>query len=284
MSTPVPQVVNAAWLLERLGQPGLQIIDGSWHIPARNRDAKAEFEAERILGAIHLDIDVVADLAPAPPGRMCPTAERFAEQVGLLGLDPQAHFVVYDSVGIYSSARVWWLFRTFGHDRVSVLEGGLPAWKNAGGAVESGIPKPQEQVQWPVRPARDTVRNWKQVLDNIDSGEAQLIDVRPVEMYRGNTANLYPGVREGHIPGALNVPRKHFLNADDTFLHPREIERELTEAGVDINRPIIVSCGSGVTACILSLAMELTGRTDVPVYDGSWEEWGRLMDLPVSHD
>jgi thiosulfate/3-mercaptopyruvate sulfurtransferase len=284
LKTMIPNIVGAKWLFDHLDDPNIQVIDGSWHIPGRGRDARQEHVAQRIPGAIHLDIDKVADPAPAPPGRMLPSSARFAEQVGLLGLRPEAHLVVYDTPGMYSAARVWWLFNTFGHERISVMEGGMPAWKQIGGPIESGPAPVQMATAWPVKPARDTTRSWKQVLQNIETRDAQLIDVRPPEMFNGSTAHLYPGVRDGHIPGALNVPRKFFMNPDDTFPEPAEIERGLRAAGIDLDRPIIISCGSGVTACILSLAMELTGRKSTPIYDGSWEEWGMRADLPATMD
>lgn len=284
MTKSVPNVVDPEWLLREIGNPGIQVIDGSWHIPNRGRDARKEYLAERISGAVHLDIDKVADPAPPPPGRMLPSPQRFAEQVGLLGLRPDAHLIVYDTPGMYSAARVWWLFNTFGHERVSVLQGGMPAWKQAGGAVESGPSAPLPATSWPILPARDAVRSWQQVLANIETRQAQLVDVRPPEMFNGSTAHLYPGVRDGHIPGAVNVPRKFFLNADNTFQSPEAIENGLRQAGIDPDKPMIISCGSGVTACILALALELTGRKVPPVYDGSWEEWGMRMDLPATMD
>ncbi|CAM5761666.1 sulfurtransferase [Bosea minatitlanensis] len=280
----VGPVVSAAWLKAHLGEADLQVIDGSWHLPVRKRDAAAEYVAGHIPGAIPLDIDTVADPAPPPPGRMLPSAERFAEQVGLLGLRPEAHLVVYDAVGMYSSARVWWMFRTFGHRAISVLEGGLPAWNAAGGPMESGAPRRRDAVAWPVRPANQGVRDWRAVLRNIETREAQLVDVRPPEQFRGSTAANYPGVRDGHIPGAISLPRNEFLLANDTFPPPEAIENAIRKAGVDPDRPIIASCGSGVTACILALALELTGRQPCAVYDGSWEEWGHRSDLPATTD
>jgi thiosulfate/3-mercaptopyruvate sulfurtransferase len=282
MSPIVPPVVSAAWLLTRLGQPDLQVIDGSWHLPIQRRDAVADFIAARIPGAIAMDIDTVAARIPAPPGRMLPPADLFAMEVGHLGIRPDAHLVVYDSIGLYSAARVWWMFRTFGHARISVLEGGLPAWQRAGGKIESGPTARPAPTLWPTRPARDAVRDWRQVLANIDSWAEQLVDVRPAAAFRGSTDSLYPGVRDGHIPGAINLSQRDLLLADATFRPAAEIERILTEAGIDLNRPIVATCGSGVTACILALALEVTGRDACPIYDGSWEEWGQRADLPAT--
>ncbi|WP_431283125.1 sulfurtransferase [Humitalea sp. 24SJ18S-53] len=277
----VPPVVSAAWLA---AAPDVQIIDGSWHLPVQGRDAVADYIAQRIPGAVHLDIDTVAARIPGPPGRMMPPPDIFAEEVGKLGLRPDAHLVVYDSVGMYSAARVWWLFRSFGHARVSVMEGGLPAWIRAGGRIESGPPKPLPPTTWPQRPPADAVRNWQQVLANIDSHVEQLIDVRPAASFHGSTAAQYPGVRDGHIPGAVNLSQRDLLNADATFKPAAEIEAIIAAHGVAIDAPIIATCGSGVTACILSLALAVTGREPCPIYDGSWEEWGMRRDLPATVD
>ena len=276
-----PPLVSASWLQGRLQAPDIQVIDGTWHLPRQGRDARADHAASHIPSAVHLDIDTVAARTPGPPGRMFPPPEVFAEEAGRLGLRPDAHLVVYDSLGLYSAARVWWLFHSYRHTRVSVLDGGLPAWRRAGGIVEAGRPKPAIPTKWPIRAAADAVRTWQQVRANITAATAQLVDVRPAASFDGDTSTSYPGVRPGHIPGARNLSQRDLLQADATFRSPAEIRQILSAGGVHIDQPIIGTCGSGVTACILALALAIIGAPVCPIYDGSWEEWGSRTDLPT---
>lgn len=271
-----PPLVDAA----RLDDPAVQVIDGSWHLPIQGRDARAEHRAQRIPGAVHLDIDVVAARIPGPPNRMLPPPDVFAEEVGRLGIRPDAHLVVYDTLGLYSAARVWWMFTVYGHERVSVLDGGLPAWIKAGGPLESGAAPAMPPTRWSVGPPLPKVRDWRQVLANIDSQAEQLVDVRPAAMFNGSTAAQYPGVRDGHIPGAVNLSQRDLLHPDATFRTDAEIRALLAARGVELGRPIIATCGSGVTACILALALATIGEETCAIYDGSWEEWGTRRDLP----
>ena len=272
MSDPAPVSVSVEWLQQHLGKPGVQVLDGTFHTPGRGRDGREEYLAARIPRAVFFDIHHIADPTPGPPWRMLPTPERFADEVGKLGLDPEAHIVIYDAIGLYSAARVWWMFRIFGHDKVSVLDGGLPAWKAVGGAIEAGPVGEPAQTAWPVRTFHaDRVRNWQQVLANIDSGKEVLVDVRPPLQFMGDTTAIYPGVRTGHIVGAINLSQRDLLHPDGRLRSDEEMRAVFARAGVDVDAPIIASCGSGVTACILTLALEkLRGRQGA-VYDGSRE-------------
>lgn len=273
-------LVTADWLQLHLGRPGLKVLDGTFHTPDKKRDARAEFRAGHIPGAVFFDIDRIADDTPAPPSRMLPKGAIFAREVGELGLGPGDAIVVYDTIGMYSAARVWWMFRSFGHRAVAVLDGGLPAWTRAGGALETGEPAIAHTV-WPQREPLPSTRDWRQILDNISTRREQLVDVRPPEIFNGDAGNIYAGVRSGHIPGAVNVSQRTLLNPDGTFREPAEIDAIVRASGIDPEKPIVATCGSGVTACILSLALELTGHGACPIYDGSWEEWGVRRDLPV---
>ncbi len=278
----VPAIVSAAWLLANRKDPTVQVIDATWHLAAQNRNAKAEFEEGHIPGSLYADLDSVCDPRPGPPNRMLPSAEFFAGRMAELGVRPNAHLIVYDGVGLYSAARLWWMLRVFGHDRVSVLDGGLPAWTRAGGPLQTGPGAPAARTTWPVRAEPDgVVRTWEQVLDNISTAREQLVDVRPPAMFDGDTSNLYPGVRPGHIPRSVNLPQRSLLREDGTFKDPDEIRAMFHFADVDLRQPIVATCGSGVTACILSLALQIIKVEPCPIYDGSWEEWGMREDLPT---
>lgn len=274
----VDVLVSVEWLLDRLENSEVQIIDGSWYIPG-GPSGLANFHEKHIPGAIHVDIDILADPKPGPPNRMLPSPEDFAHLAGEVGLSPNKHIIVYDQQGLYSAARIWWMLRTYGHDRVSVLDGGLPAWEKAGGPLISGGQPHVKTTNWPVSAPLDYVRSWQEVLENITDQKAQLVDVRLESMFNGDTSSHYPGVRPGHIPGAVNMPQK-MLFADGKMGSQEHIEACLDARGIDIEAPIIATCGSGVTACILSLAMAHAGRELCPVYEGSWEEWGARHDLP----
>jgi thiosulfate/3-mercaptopyruvate sulfurtransferase len=256
-----------------------KIVDGSWHLPGAGRDARAEFEAARLPEAVFFDIDAVADRTTDLP-HMLPSPELFAQAVGALGIGADDPVVVYDSVGLFSAPRVWWTFRVMGHRDVRVLEGGLPRWRAAGLPISAGRPCPVP-VRYEPRPRPELVRNLNQVRAMLGAGEAQVLDARPAPRFRGEAPEPRPGLRLGHMPGAINLPFPEVLDGQGGLRLDAELRRAVEAAGVDLGRPITASCGSGVTAAIVLLALARLGRTDAALYDGSWAEWAGREDTLV---
>ena len=259
----------------------MAVVDATFHLPELERDARAEFIACHIPGAIYFDIDEVAD-PDHELGHMLPDAKTFAEKIGALGLGNDRRVIAYDSRGLYSAARVWWMFRHYGYDNVAVLDGGLPKWLNQQRPTESGWPQPAA-ANFAAGAARGLVRSWQDVKANLASRHAQLVDARTPGRFQGSEPDPYPGVRAGHIPDSVNLYWSSLLDGKDrTLLAPERLKQKFLDAGVDLGKPVIASCGSGVTACILGLAMHSLGKDDWAVYDGSWDEWGRRADLPIA--
>lgn len=266
-------------LQARLGAPGLVVIDCSWNIPEAGRDMAAEFRAGHIPGARFLDLDAISDGA-SPYVNMMPPAEQFAKEVGRLGIGDETEVVVYDSG--YVSARVWWMFRTFGHRKVAILNGGWKRWKQEGRAQETGEPAAAAPAAFSATLAAGAVAGWADVMAALKDGSAQIVDARTKERFTGELPSGYPGVDGGHMPGAVNIPWARMIpqSGDFTFVSPEAARAIFAEAGVDPDRPLISTCGSGVTAAVLAFQLARLGRPGVPLYDGSWHEWGQRADLP----
>jgi thiosulfate/3-mercaptopyruvate sulfurtransferase len=273
-------VVSTDWLAKHLGAPDLRVLDGTWHMPQLKRDARAEFAQAHVPGAAFFDIDAIADHATTLP-HMLPAPEAFAEAVGALGVGSGDRVVVYDTRGVVSAARVWWTFRAFGHDAVAVLDGGLKKWRAEGRPVERGAPAPPRRA-FTARPQPALVRDLAAMRANLASRAAQVLDARSAGRFAGTEPEPRAGLRGGHIPGSLNLPYETLYRADGTLKPPDELAGAVRAAGVDLGRPVVTTCGSGVTASVLALALYLLGRRDVAVYDGSWSEWGGRADTPVA--
>ena len=248
-------------------------------MPQLKRDARAEFAEAHVPGAVFFDIDQIADPRTSLP-HMLPRASDFAHKVGQLGIGDRDRVIVYDARGVVSAARVWWTFRAFGHDAVAVLDGGLPRWRAEGRPVESGTPAPKPR-RFTARLRKGLVRDLAAVRQNLTTRRAQVLDARSRGRFSGTEPEPRAGLRSGHIPGSLNLPYDELYEKDGTLLPPDALRQRFMAAGLDLDKPVVTSCGSGVTASVLALGLFAAGRPDVPVYDGSWTEWGGRDDTPV---
>jgi len=272
-------LVSTKWLADHLDAPDVRVVDATWHLPSENRNAFDEYREAHIPGAVFFDIDEIADTECGLP-HMLPSPTLFSSRARKLGLGSGNKIVVYDAKGLFSAARVWWMFRVMGHQDVCVLDGGLPKWRSDGLPVEDLAPRPRER-HFMARVNRELVRDIDQVKLASTNGQEQIFDARGTGRFKGEEPEPREGSRAGHIPGSANVPYASLLNDDGTVKPVEELRALFDEANLDFNRPVIASCGSGVTACMLTLALELLGKTDVAVYDGSWSEWGRHPDVDV---
>ena len=282
--TPSPQddpktLVSTDWLARHLRDPDLRVLDASWFLPGVERDPKAEYEAAHIPGARFFDINEIADLRSDLP-HMAPPPEKFISRMRAMGVGDGHQVVVYDSAGIFSAARVWWTFRLMGKTDVAVLDGGFPKWQAEGREIEDMAPVLRDR-HMTVSRQNHLVKDVTQVAHAAKLGEAEIIDARAAPRFRGEVAEPRPGLRAGHIPGAKNLPFAGVLNTDGTMKDPAELLAVFHAAGVDLKKPVITSCGSGITAAVLSLALERIGHRNHALYDGSWAEWGMYDDLRV---
>lgn len=272
-------LVSTAWLAQHLKDPDLRVIDASWYLPDMGRDAKAEYQAAHIPGARFFDIDEITDSRSNLP-HMAPPPEKFVARMRAMGIGDGHQVVVYDGAGLFSAARVWWTFRLMGKMDIAVLDGGFPKWQAEGREVED-MPPVMRDRHIMVSRQNHMVKDVTQVAHAAKLGEAEIIDARGPARFKGEVPEPRPGLRQGHIPGSRNVPFATLLNADGTMKSVADLRATFEAAGVNLAKPAITTCGSGVTAAVLSLALERMGHRNHALYDGSWAEWGMYEDLAV---
>ncbi|MFV2035371.1 MAG: 3-mercaptopyruvate sulfurtransferase [Halocynthiibacter sp.] len=281
MSADDPKtLVSTDWLARHLKDPDLRLLDASWYLPAMGRDARAEYEAAHIPGALFFDIDEISDHRSELP-HMAPPVEKFISRMRAMGVGDGHQVVVYDGAGLFSAARVWWLFRLMGKTDVAVLDGGIAKWQAEGHPVED-LPSAVRDRHITVQRQAHLVKDVTQVAAASKLRDITIVDARAADRFRGDADEPRAGLRAGHIPNARNLPYKNLLKADGTMKSPAELQDQFSAVGVDLARPVITSCGSGVTAAILNLALERIGHKRHALYDGSWAEWGMFNDLKVA--
>lgn len=280
MTAPLPTVVSTEWLAAHLGEPDLRVVDATWYLPHLKRDARAEHTERHIPGAVYFDIDAISDHDSQLP-HMLPDPETFARAAGALGIGSEDRVVAYGGRGMIASARAWWMFRVFGHEQVAVLDGGLAKWRAEGRPLEAGAPTPAAR-RFTAAFRKELVADLDRVRATLETQREQVIDARSHGRFVGTEPEPRPGLRAGHIPGSVSLPYDRlFRREDDTLLAPDGLRAAFGRAGLDLERPVVATCGSGVSAAVLTLGLYLLGHADTAVYDGSWSEWGGSLETPV---